>query len=168
MNFPSFSISRVVMVFILFATLPSIACTPAQSFEYVEPRKEYYQVATRQHPKEPVYSRVTWSQLPRPVPEAPAEKGKMINPTMSFEMPNSTFLESLEALSQAIGYELRYPAKLVNTRVSLKYVGTVEEILAEICKQSGSKASLDHENKILRVHWKGATPRLPKNGYSKD
>ncbi len=163
MNLPKFSFSKVALGFFLIAIFPSFACTPAQSFEYVEPRKEYYQVATRQEPKEPVYSRVTWSQLPRPVPDAPVQKGKMIQPTMSFEMPNSTLAESLEALSQSIGYELRYPAKWAKRRVSLKFTGTVEEILAEICKQSRVKASLDHENKILRVHFSETSPRLPKD-----
>jgi len=66
--------------------LLAVSCTPTKSFDYVEPRVEYYPVASRQAPIEPVYSRLTWSHLPRPVGNQRAEKGELYQPVIEFSM----------------------------------------------------------------------------------
>src|SRR5690349_15105847 len=70
---------------------------------------EYYQPAFRQFPPEPVYSRVTWSQLPGPIKPRVRQDAPLLVPTIVFDMPKSTVGEAIEALGQAIGYSWTYP-----------------------------------------------------------
>ncbi len=139
-----------------------VSCSPQKpEFEFIEPREEYYQAATRQAPIEPVYSRVTWSHLPRPVGEQRVEKGQLYQPVIEFSMKNATLLEALEALSQTIGYELRYPTQYGSRAVSMEITGTVEEVLKEVSRQAKVSARLDHKRRILVVGNFADSPSLP-------
>jgi len=149
------------MIFASALALLAVSCTPTKSFDYVEPRVEYYPVASRQAPIEPVYSRVTWSHLPRPVGNKSAEKGELYQPVIEFSMKNATLLEALEALSQTIGYELRYPTQYGSRAVSMELTGTVEEVLKEVSRQAKVEARLDHRRKLLVVGDFADSPALP-------
>ncbi len=124
-------------------------------------RTEYYPTAFRQNAPEPVYSRLTWSHLPQPVQKKAANDAPYLMPKLAFELPNSNLEETLQALAQTIGYRWSYPSELGDRRVSVKRVGTVEEILSEIGRQAGVETELDHEQRLVRAFDRSMAPRLP-------
>ncbi len=124
------------------------------------PRIEYYPVAFRQDAPEPVYSRMMWSHLPQPTPPKSETAAPLIHPVLSFEMPNATLREALEALSQSLGYRAEYSKEIQRRRVSLKLVGTVDEILGAIEKQAHVKTELDHDERKIHVVDEQTAPRL--------
>ena len=131
---------------------------------------ETYPVAGRQVAPEPVYSRVTWSQLPQPIPPKAVtrdSRGKYDNvplfrPVIKVELERSTLGEAIQALAQTIGYESSYPKALAGKKVRLNTVGTIEDSLKEIERQAGVKTELDHDQRVVRVIDKLTEPRLPR------
>lgn len=131
-----------------------------------EPEIDYYRVRTRQFGPAPVYSRLSWSQLPQPLPNKSAEKAPLITPSVSFELGRSTLQESLEALSQTFGYRADYPNTVKNRPVALKMVGTLDQILHELSKQTNVYFQCDHQNRMIRVVEGNTVSELPREGDS--
>jgi hypothetical protein len=102
-----------------------------------------------------------WSHLPHPIKPKAKAHSEFILPTVSFQMPNATFQEAIEALAQSMGYRWQYPSYLAKRRVRLRMDGTAEEILAEISRQARVRASFDHENRLVRVVVRKMKPTLP-------
>lgn len=129
------------------------ACSSSKPprWDEVERSKEFYNMPSRKYAPEPVYGRMTWSHLPEPQVQKNKDDAPLIDPTFSFEMPNSNLTEALEALSQAIGYRWKYPQRLGHRKISINRVGTVSEILSEICSQAHVRAALDNAERIIYV-----------------
>jgi len=136
-----------------------------EPIEPVQRKTEYYKVVRQQLPPEPVYSRLTWSQLPAPAVACHSceakEKAPLLQPVIQFNLAKSNLAEALEAVSQTIGYRLEFPAKWSKRPISINFTGTVEQALAEIAQQAGVRASLDHELRLVKVVDKKVTPYLP-------
>ncbi len=114
-------------------------------------RVEYYDVAYRQSPPDPVYSRLTWSHLPQPIRTKTRDTSPIIHPSVSFEFPRSNLQEAVEAVAQTIGYNWNYPKGIGSRPIAIRMVGTVEEVLREIGRQARVVAVLDHDNRVLRI-----------------
>ena len=112
---------------------------------------ELYRASYRQLPPPPVYSRVTWSQLPQPTPLIAKGNSPLLRQVIHFELPNSTLAEAVEALSQTIGYEAEYPQDLAARAVSLNVEGSPDEILAMVSQQAKVDAQLDRVARVVRV-----------------
>lgn len=125
---------------------------------------EYYQPAYRQFPPDPVYSRVMWSHLPQPIPPRTGDQAPLLLPVISFELPDSTLGEAVEALAQTMGYRWHFPSQVANRPVRIRMEGTVEEVLAEIGKQAQVQAKLDHHQRMVLVLGPGMSPQLPNAG----
>ena len=138
----------------------ALVCTACSSNTKPQPRVEYYTPAFRQIAPEPVYSRLTWSQVPQPISEKARDIAPLIDPVLSFELPHSTLREALEALSQALGYRAQYPKGMEHRAISLKVVGTAEEILGKIEKQAHVKTVLNHQQRLIQVVDERTVPRL--------
>lgn len=126
------------------------------------PTIEHYKTAFRQTAPEPVYSRLTWSHLPEPMPTEGALNAPYLSPTVSFELPNSTLEEAVVALAQTIGYEPVYPVELASRKVSIDKVATIDEILADIEEQAGVFAEVNHQRRFLRFSDGSTQPKLPE------
>lgn len=133
------------------------------SSEAPAPVEEFYDVPFRRHSPEPVYSRLTWSHPPQPQPEPAHENAPLLQPVIAFEFPGSNLKEAIQALAQTIGYRWDYPPALAARKISIKKVGTVEEILSEIGRQAGVKTELDHDGRMVRVLHTGTAPELPRS-----
>lgn len=132
-----------------------------------EPEIDYYRVRTRQFGPAPVYSRLVWSQLPQPLPNKPGEKAPMLSPSVSFELGRSTLQESLEAISQTFGYRAEYPDAVKERPVALKMVGTLDQILQELGKQTHVYFECDHQGRMIRVVEGNTVPELPGAGEAR-
>ena len=141
---------------ILALSVTACSVTPKE----IEAPKRY---ATRQVAPEPVYSRVMWTHPSKPIAEKANGSAPLMMPVISFELINSNIEEAIEALAQTIGYNWHYPKPLGRTPVSIKMVGSVEEILSEIGRQGGVSTILDHERRLVRVVSRDMMPSLP--GY---
>ena len=122
---------------------------------------EYYQPAYRTSPPEPVYSRVMWSHLPNPIKPRSRDDAPFYLPVVSFELPDTTLDEAIEALAQTMGYRWHYPKSVAKRPLHIRMEGTVEEILNEISKQANVKAAFDHEHRMVRVIEGSMVPDLP-------
>ena len=142
---------------ILFGIPGAVACSSSQPVVY-----ESYSPAFRQYPPEPVYGRLSWSHLPQPNRPRARNDSPMFNPQISFEMPDAKFGEAVEVLAQTIGYRWHYPGSVGGHQVSVKMVGTVEQILEELSAQAGVRAMVDHETRMVRVLDERMVPTLPK------
>lgn len=127
-----------------------IGCSSSTDSEKLV-RVQYYDVAYRTSPPEPVYSRLTWSHLPAPIRTKAKETAPMIMPSVSFEFPRSNLQEAVEAVAQTIGYNWSYPKGISGRPVAIRMVGTVEEVLQEIGRQTRVVPVLDHENRVVRI-----------------
>lgn len=151
-----FAPAILVLAAVLFA---AAGCAPPPG---PAPRKvEYYYPAFRQVAPEPVYSRLTWSNLPQPVMDPPREKGPYLSPVIAFNLGDSTLQEAIEAISQTIGYQWSFPPEAAKRHVRVKMKGSVGEILSEISRQAEVEAQIDHQSRIVRVFDRATTPQLP-------
>ena len=121
---------------------------------------EYYDYSTRKHKPQQVRSRVMWSHLPQPLPSEVETESPLIWPKMSFELPDSTLGEAIEAVCSAIGYRGHYSKRIANRPISVNKIATVDEILKELGKQARVVAELDHKNRTLRVFGPNQVPTL--------
>ncbi len=154
-----------VKIFKLTMGLLSCACLLAcssNSDSRPEPKYEYYHPVSRKFAPEPVYSRVTWSHLPEPLPSRSIEKAPYFQPVINFLLPNSNLAEAVEALSQTIGYRWMSPKGLYGRKVSIEMEGTIEEVLGEIAKQASVDAKLDHSKRLVRIIDRQVLPKLPE------
>ena len=156
---PGFSRSSALKPLFIGAALVSslTGCGANDSVQEIE----YYHVAYRQSPPEPVYSRFTWSQTPGPIRTKVRDEAPLFLPTISFELPNSNLDEAIEALAQTIGYGWKYPDGVKNRKIRIRMTGTVEEVLEEIGRQANVHGVLDHENRIVQVMEQSTSPSLP-------
>ena len=145
-------------IFICFV-LTLLGCAERKP-EHIFVHEKYYP-AVRQLPLEPVYGRVTWSHLPKPVGPRAKTDAPFLKKNISFELPQSTLEESVVALAHSMGYEALYPQELAKRKVSLVVEGTNEEILDKICEQSQTTAEIDHKERIIRIYDDGLNPVLP-------
>ena len=123
---------------------------------------ETYKITNRQHAPEPVYSRVTWSHLPKPIMPKATNEAPFVLPIVEFDMPQATLREAVEALAQAMGYRWHYPASVASRRIKIRMEGTVEEILKEIGNQAKVYGSFDHQQRLVTIVDDKMLPKLPR------
>lgn len=154
-----------VLSLLVLSLLTTIGCAPAKKEEKTV--IEYYPVAYRQLAPQPVYSRVTWSHLPGPIPPKVRDNAPLLMPEVSFEMHRTNLDEAIQALAQTIGYTWSYPANVAKKKVSINMVAPVDEILREIENQTKVKAVLDHESRTLRIVSGNTAAQLPRAQLAK-
>ena len=124
----------------------SCSAKPQQATRSVE----YYYPKTRTIAPEPVYSRLTWSHLPKPLPRN-VKNSPYIQPVIVFDFNDSTLKEAITALAQTIGYRWEISPDIEDKNVSIRMEGTIDEVLAEIANQAQVHASFDRKNRIVNV-----------------
>ena len=144
----------------LFLSLLVVGCSVPDRSE-LKPKIEYYRPVQRKFAPEPVYSRVTWSHLPAPLPSKKTEEAPMIEPVMAFDLPDSTLAEAVEALAQAMGYRWVYPSDLKDRKVSIRTEGSVGAVLQEIAQQADVTAEIDTQQRLIRIYTRAMQPHLP-------
>jgi hypothetical protein len=149
---------------IVLATVASVnglgGCVAAKT----EPefKKEYYFPQTRQLPPDDVYARTMWTHPPQPIRPKPRETAPLLMPNISVEFENSTLEESLDAVSQSVGYRWRSSRGLATKPISVRMEGTVDEVLDEIGRQADVSITFDHDARMIVARPLGAERVLPK------
>jgi len=147
---------RISVLIVTLAGLLFTGCSSEPVYPVV-----YYQPAYRQSPPEPVYSRLMWSQLPAPIRPKARDDAPLLLPEIFVELKNVSLDEAVESLAQTMGYRWEYPNVTSKGRISIHMEGNVEEILAEIKRQSQIQLVLDHDRRMIRLADKDTQLRLP-------
>lgn len=170
--------NRCSFIILVTASLGLMSCGSLAGGGQPSRIEEPYRVAFRQSPPPPVYNRVIYSNLPRPITtdsgsptstgsdvglgeKVEQNKAKLYQPVMRFKFSPGTFGEAVEAISQTIGYKLEYPAEYAKRRVALDLTGTIDQALAELERQARVTISLEHDAKAIRVSDGIVRPKLP-------
>ena len=119
---------------------------------------EYYKVPSMRHPNPPRYGTTMWSLHPSNLGIGNSDSqvcekncSPVIGPEFSFEMPDSTLGECVQALAQAMGFRWKYPPEVSNRKVSINMVGDSNTILSEISKRAGVYGSIDYSKRTVIV-----------------
>lgn len=155
-----FCVSTKSLVLGIGLSLVLLLCSCSKK-EVFQRQVEEYRPVTRKEAPEPVYGRVTWAHLPKPVAPKAVQNAPYLLPVVSFDLVDSNLEEAIEALAQTMGYDRHYPKSVAKRKVSIKMVGTLEEVLAEIVKQAKVTARFEHERKLVRVFEDRMLPQLP-------
>ncbi len=143
-------------LFLCGLILLNSSCT----FRTKEIEVEKYQPAVHQLPREPRYSRLTWSNVPKPIVPAAETKGPYMRKAYMFDVPNSNLFESVTILATSIGYEAVVGEEIKNRSVSVSKEGTTLEILEEICRQANVSSEVDDKSRTIRVFDRVPVPRF--------
>ncbi|HMO19054.1 MAG TPA: hypothetical protein PKA63_13185 [Oligoflexia bacterium] len=150
-SFIRMSILSLLLLILLFS-----GCSSTPTYRVV-----YYQPAYRQAPPEPVYSRLMWSHLPAPVRPKSRDDAPLLHPDIFVELKDVSLDEAVEAIAQTMGYRWEYPGIASKGKISIHMEGSVEEVLAEIRKQSNVPLRLDHDRRMIKLADKDTQLKLP-------
>lgn len=117
------------------------------------PPEPTYRVAMRQLPPKPTYHRLRWVQLPETMPYNADQLGDevpAISPIISIDLNDSTLEEAARVLAATGRYSSYCAGAIAKQKISIKAVGTLDEIAAEIAKRAHIDTSIDHENHEVR------------------
>ncbi len=121
---------------------------------------DYYYPSTRRLPPEPVYSRVMWVYLPKPVGIETKNDVVFLRRIMSFELKNATLEEAVNAISQSMGFEAVYPRSLAGRRTSIDFEGSVEDALEKLSLDTNTRIKVDRGSRTISVFDRKIAPRI--------
>lgn len=132
------------------ALLSGCSSTP-EAGTAVDDRQRTFGVAIRQLPPEPPYHRLRFVHLPEMLPNPlPPQAQSELRTVMEFEVRNMTVQEAAQVLAASSRYSSYAASTVADTRVSLRMLGTLDEIAERIAEQAGAKAYVDHVGRSIR------------------
>lgn len=113
-----------------------------------------YDLATRQLPPDPVYSRLKWVHLPEMYPSMmykASEDRPRYFPVFHFQINNRELCDAAVQLAGTARYSSYCSSLLKGERITLQALGTIDELAKKI-ENSSSKVRVvvDHENREVR------------------
>ena len=122
-----------------------------------DPRKrkkdrENFFFPMRQLPQDRVYGTLRAVHLPNPLPKSDKDMGQAprIMPIFEFSVKDTPLEEVAMILASAARYSSYCASTVAKQRVTFSGLGTVEELAALIAKETGTRAFMDHENRVVR------------------
>lgn len=156
-------LNKLIATIWAFCALLLGACSGGFAGSKSKIEYQHYRPVVRQLPPEPVYSRLTWSHPPKPIPHEPEEVEPVYLPfSAQYEFKSATLEEALNGAAQSIGYEARYTKLIASRPVSIELEGTLEEFLKELCKQTGTVARISTYERWIELVDDAVAPGLPE------
>jgi hypothetical protein len=108
---------------------------------------------TRQHAPEEIYSRVREVRPPEPVPEPPhgINRAPRLMPVMQFNVNQKSLVEVAQLLADSYRYGYYCSPTVADRQISLRAIGTLDELAAQVAEIGQVKVTVDHENRELRI-----------------
>lgn len=108
---------------------------------------------TRQHAPEPVYSQLREVRPPEPIPEPPRDshRAPRLMPVMQVNISNKSIGQAAQILADSYQYGNYCSPIVADQRISLRAIGTLDELAAQLAELGRVKVTVDHENRELRV-----------------
>lgn len=140
----------VACMAVLLSTLS--ACGPALKDWAPERDKKAHAIAYRQTAPQPVYSRLRWVHLPETMParEIPESEAPTIFPVFHLDLKNASLEEAARALAATTRYSSYCSSSLVDRKISMNRLGTLDELAHEIAATTGISVQVDHSMKTVR------------------
>jgi|GEM_PF-1666103 len=108
---------------------------------------------TRQHAPEEIYSRVRQVRPPEPVPEPPRgiNRAPRFMPVMQFNVDKKSLVEVAQLLADSYRYGYYCSPIVADRQISLRAIGTLDELAAQVAELGQVRVTVDHENRELRI-----------------
>jgi hypothetical protein len=108
---------------------------------------------TRQHAPEEIYSRVREVRPPEPVTEPPRDiaRAPRLMPVMQFNVSQKSLVEVAQLLAESYRYGFYCSPIVADRQISLRAIGTLDELAAQVAELGQVKVTVDHENRELRI-----------------
>jgi len=108
---------------------------------------------TRQNAPEELYSRVREVRPPEPVPEPPRgiNGAPRLMPVMQFNVNQKSLVEVAQLLAESYRYGYYCSPIVADRQISLRAIGTLDELAAQVAELGQVKVTVDHENRELRI-----------------
>lgn len=128
-------------------------CGPTQQKQW-EPAKlqqSTFALSRRQLPPEPTYRRATWVHSPqvKPSRELPQGAEQMIEPVVEIAVTRIPLKDFAKVLSSANGYSVYTASSIAGRRVTIRQLGTIDEIAGAVAKSLGIYALVDHQSRQI-------------------
>lgn len=134
---------------LICASISGCSATPEAGTD--DFRQRTFAVATRQLPPEPPYNRLRWVHLPETLPsELPPAPQASLETVLEFEVRNIPLEEAAQILAASSRYSSFTASTVAGSKVSLRTLGTLEEIADQLAAQAGARAFVDHSDRALR------------------
>ena len=147
----------------LLLTAALSGCSSNTDATAIKVVQEVYYPTRRQTPPEPVYSRVAWSHLPKPIGSVSSNNTVFLKKSVSYEFKKSNLEQAINAIADNIGFEAIYPPDVAKRPVSMKLDGTPDEALAMLGEKTNTSIEVNQSARKLTVIDKALTPTLPTN-----
>lgn len=111
-----------------------------------------YKISTHQLPPEPTYNRLRWVHLPDVVPgrELESNKAPLLKPVFQFEVKNTPLHQAAKILASTARYESYCAASVSDMKITLKRLGTIDELAEAIEQEAGIRVVVDHDSREVR------------------
>jgi hypothetical protein len=135
-------------------------CAGPKEYEpYATSQRTLFMPSVRTVGPEPVYSRTRWVRPPEVLPqrdmpgvtEAALVNSPSLRTVFQLSLTNATLEETARVLAATARYSSYTAPSIANQKVSIKNIGTIDELGRIIEKEAQVRVIVDHENKEVRV-----------------
>jgi hypothetical protein len=115
-------------------------------------RHEWY-YPTRQDSPEVVYNRLKEVRPPEPIPEPPqtTRPAPVMVPVVQLDFENTSLERAANVMGEAYRYTAHCAPSVAQRTISIRAVGTLDELAQRIGAKTGVRIVVDHQNREIRV-----------------
>lgn len=134
---------------LLIMVLSGCSSTPSPT---VSKEPQVYKIQTRKIAPDPVYNRVIWAHLPDSMPSLsmPRSASAQIAPIITFDVSNVKLEDAARTLAATMQYASYCSSVIADQRLTLRRLGSIDELAEAISQQARISVSVDHEGRVLR------------------
>lgn len=117
-----------------------------------EVRRDWFYPTRKQAP-EPIYNRLRDVRPPEPIPDPPRgiERAPRLFPIIQINLRGAKLSEVARILAQSYRYGHYCSPLLAEKRVSVRAIGTLNELADEVARLGSVRVAVDHENREVRI-----------------
>ena len=143
--------SAAVVFVLSFVGAVGCSSSPKASKQRIVRHDWFY--PTRQQAPEELYSRVREVRPPEPVPEPPRDTNRAprFMPVMQFNVSQKSLGGVAQLLADSYRYGYYCSPIVADRKISLRAIGTLDELAAQVAELGQVKVTVDHENRELRI-----------------
>jgi hypothetical protein len=160
----------LVLAVLSSSVLVLTGCAGPKEYEpYTTSRRTLFMPSVRTVGPEPVYSRTRWVRPPEVLPQrdlpGSADPGLVDSPslrtTFQLSLSNTSLEETARVLAATARYSSYTAPSIAEQKISIKNIGTIDELARIIESKAQVRVVVDHENKEVRfLAAEAQSPRL--------
>jgi hypothetical protein len=140
-------------IILVFSLVGAVGCSSSPKAPKQRSVRHDWFYPTRQHAPEEIYSRLREVRPPEPVPEPPrdANRAPRLMPVMQFSVDQKSLVEVAQLLADSYRYGFYCSPIVADRKITLRAIGTLDELSAQVAELGQVKVTVDHENRELRI-----------------